>query len=101
MKDIEKIKFYLAKVPQNRLILNKINQYRKVMWGGRIDTSSLEEAIKSSEIFGTKFLPKGKRKIIPTYEIGQGLFYAYAYIILFSCIIKFSYETYINYKGKK
>ncbi|WP_028784601.1 group II intron reverse transcriptase/maturase [Thalassobacillus devorans] len=43
MKDIEKIRVYLEKLPQNRLILDKINQYRKVCGGEGIVASSLEE----------------------------------------------------------
>ncbi|REJ05055.1 HNH endonuclease, partial [Halobacillus trueperi] len=43
VKDIEKIKFYLNQLPQNRLILDKINQYRKVCGVEGIDASSLEE----------------------------------------------------------
>ena len=43
MKDIEKIKVYLEKLPQNRLILDKINKYRKVCGVEGIKESSLEE----------------------------------------------------------
>ncbi|CDQ20189.1 group II intron reverse transcriptase/maturase [Halobacillus karajensis] len=43
IKDIEKIKVYLEKLPQNRLILDKINQYRKVCGVEGIDASSLEK----------------------------------------------------------
>jgi group II intron reverse transcriptase/maturase len=43
MKDIEKIKVYLEELPQNRLILDKINQYRKVCGVEGIVASSLEE----------------------------------------------------------
>ncbi|WP_181949939.1 hypothetical protein [Halobacillus karajensis] len=43
MKDIEKIKLHLEKLPQNRLILDKINQYRKVCGVEGIVASSLEE----------------------------------------------------------
>ena len=43
MKDIEKIKVYLKRLPQNRLILDKINQYRKVCGVEGIVASSLEE----------------------------------------------------------
>ena len=41
--DIEKIKVYLKQLPQNRLILDKINQYRKVCGVEGIVASSLEE----------------------------------------------------------
>ncbi|MCA1024449.1 group II intron reverse transcriptase/maturase [Halobacillus litoralis] len=43
VKDIEKIKVYLNQLPQNRLILDKINQYRKVCGVEGIVASSLEE----------------------------------------------------------
>ncbi|MCP3032498.1 group II intron reverse transcriptase/maturase [Halobacillus sp. A1] len=43
VKDIEKIKVYLKQLPQNRLILDKINQYRKVCGVEGIEASSLEE----------------------------------------------------------
>ncbi|WP_245804789.1 group II intron reverse transcriptase [Halobacillus hunanensis] len=43
IRDIERIKVYLEKIPQNQRILDKINQYRKVCGMEGIERSSLEE----------------------------------------------------------